>query len=391
MLKRSWPITLGIALGICLGVVVFKAMDHWNNPALADGREGRRAASQHSETFRYAAKVIAPAVVNITTTQRVAVHIPAQHFYDDQGLPFYKPPQIKEGMRPKGIGSGFIFDAKNGYILTNNHVVDGGDQWIVRLSDKRELQAKLVGSDSQTDVAVLQIDIGTGLTAAELGNSDDGCEVGDWVLAVGNPFGLLEQTVTAGIISAKGRKGIGLSNYEDFLQTDAAINMGNSGGPLVNLDGQVIGMNSAIYSKTGGYQGIGFAIPINQARKIADQIVHNQSHAVVRGWMGVTLKDIEPSDAKRLNLDYGVVVDGVYMKGPAHLSGILPGDILLKIENKPIRSTGDIPALVAEMRPGAKITVTAIRKEEGKSFEDKNFKVTIGNQPKDFGTKRNEE
>lgn len=385
LFTKSWPVTLGIVLGVCVGVFVSKTMDRWNLPALADGREGKRAAAAHSETFRYAAKVIQPAVVAITTTQRVKVRIAGQQFYNDQGLPFYRPPQIKEGMVPKGLGSGFIFDAKNGYILTNNHVVDGGDQWIVRLADKRQVEAKIVGTDAQTDVAVLQIDA-AGLTAAELGNSDEGCEVGDWVLAVGNPFGLLEQTVTAGIVSAKGRKGIGLSNYEDFLQTDAAINMGNSGGPLVNLDGQVIGMNSAIYSKTGGYQGIGFAIPVNQARKIADQLIHNQNHTVVRGWMGVTLKELAAADAARLNLEYGAVVDGVYMKGPAHVGGMLPGDILLRIENKPIRSSGDIPALVAEMKPGAKVTVAAIRKDKEESFH-----VIIGAQPKDWGTKKSEE
>jgi serine protease Do len=383
--NKSWHVTLGIILGVVVGVVVNKTMDHWTTPALADGREGRRAAVAHSETFRYAAKVIQPAVVAITTTQRVKVRVAGQQGFSDEGMPFYRAPQIKEGMVAKGLGSGFIFDAKNGYILTNNHVVDGGDGWIVRLADKRQVEAKLVGTDVQTDVAVLQID-SAGLTAAELGNSDEGCEVGDWVLAVGNPFGLLEQTVTAGIVSAKGRKGIGLSNYEDFLQTDAAINMGNSGGPLVNLDGQVIGMNSAIYSKTGGYQGIGFAIPINQARKIADQLIHNPNHAVVRGWFGVTLKELAQADATRLNLEYGAVVDGVYMKGPAHVGGLLPGDILLRIENRPIRSSGDIPALVAEMKPGAKVAVTAIRKDKEETFH-----VTIGAQPKDWGLKKNEE
>lgn len=383
--NKSWHVTLGIVLGVCVGVVVNKMMDHWGSPALAEGREGKRAATAHSETFRYAAKTIQPAVVAITTTQRVKVRVPGQQGFSDEGLPFYRPPQIKEGNAAKGLGSGFIFDAKNGYILTNNHVVDGGDGWIVRMADKRQVEARLVGTDAQTDVAVLQIE-GAGLTAAELGNSDEGCEVGDWVLAVGNPFGLLEQTVTAGIVSAKGRKGIGLSNYEDFLQTDAAINMGNSGGPLVNLDGQVIGMNSAIYSKTGGYQGIGFAIPINQARKIAEQIIHNPTHTVVRGWFGVTLKELSATEATRLNLEYGAVVDGVYMKGPAHQGGLLPGDILLRIENRPIRSSGDIPALVAEMKPGTRVNVSAIRKDK-----EATFAVTIGAQPKDWGLKRNEE
>ncbi|MEI6236155.1 MAG: trypsin-like peptidase domain-containing protein [Planctomycetota bacterium] len=383
--NKNWHVTLGIILGVVVGVVVNKSMDKWSSPALADGREGRKAAVAHSETFRYAAKVIQPSVVAITTTQRVKVRVAGERAFTDEGLPFYRPPQIKEGMVPKGLGSGFIFDAKNGYIMTNNHVVEGGDGWIVRMADKRQVEARLVGTDPQTDVAILQID-SSNITAAVLGNSDEGCEVGDWVLAVGNPFGLLEQTVTAGIVSAKGRKGIGLSNYEDFLQTDAAINMGNSGGPLVNLDGQVIGMNSAIFSKTGGYQGIGFAIPINQARKIADQLIHNPNHTVVRGWFGVTLKELTATDASRLHLEYGAVVDGVYMKGPAHQGGLLPGDILLSIESKPIRSSSDIPALVAEMRPGTKVTVSAIRKDREETFH-----VTIGSQPKDWGMKKNEE
>jgi serine protease Do len=382
-LKQSWPITLGIILGVCAGVFLNKGLEHWNWPAFADGR---RTASAHSETLRYAAKVIAPSVVNITSVQRVRMTQGGGYAFDDNGLPFYVKPQIKEGMYPRGVGSGFIFDAKNGFILTNNHVVDGGDSFIVRLADKREVDATLVGKDSQTDVAVLKINVG-GLVAAEFGNSDEGCEVGDWVLAVGNPFGLLEQTVTAGIISAKGRKNIGLmnTNYEDFLQTDAAINMGNSGGPLVNLEGQVIGMNSAIYSKTGGYQGIGFAIPINQARKIAEQLVRNGS--VVRGWLGVNLRELTPDEVKRVNRDYGALVDGVYFKSPAKTSGIIPGDVLLKIEGKPVRNSTDIPALVAEMKPGAEVTIQAIRS----NGEERTFKVQIGVQPKDWGIRKNTE
>ncbi|HLX62020.1 MAG TPA: trypsin-like peptidase domain-containing protein [Planctomycetota bacterium] len=384
-LKQSWPITLGIILGVAVGVFLAKGIDHWNSPAFADGREGRKAASQHSETFRYAAKVIAPAVVNITTVQKVRMQVGGNRFaFDQDGLPFYIQPQIKEGMVPKGVGSGFIFDAKNGFILTNNHVVEGGDGFIVRLADKREVEAKVIGTDSQTDVAVLKI-AANNLTAAELGNSDDGCEVGDWVLAVGNPFGLLEQTVTAGIISAKGRRGFGLANYEDFLQTDAAINMGNSGGPLVNLDGQVIGMNSAIYSKTGGYQGIGFAIPINQARKIADQLVRNG--AVVRGWLGVNLRELTPDDYSRIKLDYGAMVDGVYFRSPAKGAGIIPGDILLKIDGKPVRNSNDIPAMVAEMKPGTEVGIEALTSKG----EARTLRVQIGTQPKDWGIRKNSE
>src|SRR5262249_27537734 len=200
-----------------------------------------------------------------------------------------------------------------------------GTKWIVRLSDQREMEAKLIGTDPQTDVAVLQIPA-ENLTAAQLGDSD-ALEVGDWVLAVGNPFGLLEQTVTAGIISAKGRHGLGLSNYENYLQTDAAINMGNSGGPLVNLDGEVVGMNVAILSASGGYQGIGFAIPSNQFKEIARKLV--ASGKIVRGWLAVQTRDSKTS---------GAVLEAVQMNGPAHKAGLLPGDVITRFGDRDIRS-----------------------------------------------------
>jgi len=377
--RSSWAIPLGIAFGVVLGVVVSKLMDHWALPARADSTDGRKALVEQAASFRSAAKTAAPAVVAITTVARVRYQEGGGIDFDRFGAPFYKRPRIKEGQMPRGIGSGFVFDAAKGYILTNNHVVKDGDSFVVRLADKRELDAKLVGTDPQTDLAVLKVDA-AGLSAAPLGDSDT-VEVGDWVLAVGNPFGFLEQTVTAGIISAKGRRGMHLSNYEDYLQTDAAINQGNSGGPLVNVNGEVIGVNTAIISGTGGYQGVAFAIPINQAKKIASHLV--ASGAVVRGWMGVQVDELRPEEAKRLGMEGGAVLSGVFVRGPAHTAGLLPGDVLVKLDGKPVHSANDIRDTVAGMAPGAKVTLVVRRKDENKSLD-----VTLGQQPKDWGVNK---
>jgi serine protease Do len=378
--RRNWPVTIGIIMGVLLGVLLAKTLDHWVFPARADGANGKKAATEQAEIFRNASKLIGPSVVNITTLARVRFAEGGGLDFDDFGMPFYRRPRIKEGMQPRGLGSGFVFDAENGYILTNNHVVAGGEFFIVRLADKREVEAKLVGADPQTDVAVLKIE-GFDLNAAALGDSD-AAEVGDWVLAVGNPFGLLEQTVTAGIISAKGRRGLGLSNYEDYLQTDAAINQGNSGGPLVNLSGEVIGINTAIFSRSGGgYQGIGFAIPINQAKKIARKLIETGS--VKRGWMGVEVKDTSSPEKGIAQADTGTTVEGVYLRGPAQQAGLLPGDVLLEIDGKPVRNAGEMRDLVAEMEPGRKVDVRIKRKDESKTIS-----VTVGTMPKDWGNVR---
>ena len=377
--KHNWPLTAGIVLGVVLGVVVSKTMDHWITPVRADGRdghEGKKVATEQSEIFRYAAKTIAPTVVNVTTMQRKR-YVVGDGFWERQTI------QETKEFYPRGVGSGFVFDAANGYILTNNHVVSEGSAWVVRLSDKREIEATLVGTDPQTDVAVLKIDPAN-LTAAPLGNSEN-VEVGDWVLAVGNPFGMLEQTVTAGIISAKGRRGYGITNYEDFLQTDAAINMGNSGGPLVNLNGEVIGINTAIFSHSGGYQGVGFSIPINQARNIAQKLIKNGK--VTRGWLGVKVQEMTAPDAKRLNLPLGdgASVEGVFLGGPAKLAGILPGDILVEIDGKPVHGSDDIPNAVADMEPGTVVKVVFKRNDETKRAS-----LKVGVQPKDWQTKSRE-
>jgi serine protease Do len=379
-IKKRGSIRWTLIVGLLLGVSLKWSLDYVGSKVYADGTETKRAATDQAETFRNASKIIAPAVVAITSFQNVRYREGGGIVYDDMGMPFYRQPKIKEGQQPRGIGSGFIFDAENGYILTNNHVVAGAESFQVRLSDKRQLEAHLVGTDPQTDVAVLKIAPGQ-LTAAPLGDSD-ALQVGDWVLAAGNPFGLLEQTVTAGIISAKGRRGLGLSNYEDFLQTDAAINQGNSGGPLVNLNGEVIGINTAIFSNSKGYQGIGFAIPISQARSIAKKLI--KDGLVKRGWMGVEAQDLSAPEARRLGIPEGtgVSIEGVYMRGPAATAGLLPTDVLLQIDGKSVKSATDMRDLVSELEPGSKVELIVKRNDQNKTL-----KLTVGVQPKDWGVK----
>jgi serine protease Do len=373
--RHNWTMTLSLLLGVVLGVVVSKAMDAVPAPVFAEGT-GKPAVTETASLYRKAAKSIAPTVVAITTFERVQFREGGGFQRDRFGMPFYRAPRIKDGLQPRGVGSGFIFDSTNGYIMTNNHVVAEGDSYIVRTYDKKELEAKLIGTDPQTDIAVLKVDP-TNLTAAVLGDSDQ-VEVADPVLAVGNPFGLLEQTVTSGIISAKGRRGLNLTNYEDFLQTDAAINVGNSGGPLVNTNGEVIGVNTAIFSRSGGYQGIGFAIPINQARKIAQKLIKTGN--VVRGWMGVDPKDLTAQDMRRMKLEHGASVEGVFIGGPALKAGVQPGDILVEIGGKTVHGANDVKDLLADLEPGETVEVKLRRKEETLTL-----KVVVGQQPKDVG------
>lgn len=385
-------IFLSILLGAVVGVVVNKLMDGWPR-ALADGENasGKRQFTEQAETFRLAAKQIAPSVVAITSLKKVQKleGFTVEKRRDMLGyLRYYRLPKYAESMEPAGIGSGFIFDDKNGYILTNNHVVQEAEECIVKLHDKRELPAKVVGADPQTDLAVLKIEAEK-LNSAVLGDSDQ-VAVGDWVLAAGNPFGLLEQTITAGIISAKGRRNLHLNNYEDFLQTDAAINQGNSGGPLVNLSGEVIGINTAIFSKTGGYQGIGFAIPINQAKGIAARLV--KDGVVSRGWLGVEMQGLSADKAKRLNLveGMGLEVKAVHTKGPAYEGGLWPGDIVLAVNDREIRVGSELSTLIPDMEPGAKVSLKILRPEQ-RQYVPMTREVVLGRQPKDWGLKKDDD
>jgi len=315
---------------------------------------GAAAVNYIPASFADLAQKVKPGVVNISTV-RVIKESQDQFYYpfnDEFFRKFFGVPQ--GSFKSTSLGSGFVVD-KRGYILTNNHVVEKADQITVKLSNHKEYKAKVVGTDSETDVAVIKIDA-PDLTALVLGDSD-ALNVGDWVIAVGSPFGL-EQTVTQGIISAKGRI-IGAGPYDNFLQTDAAINPGNSGGPLVDMNGNVIGVNSAIASNTGGYEGVGFAIPINMAKKIYTDLV--KTGKVVRGWLGVGIQELTPGLAKHFKVKEGVLISQVYKDGPAWKAGLKTGDVVAEYQGKKVTSPRDLQEMTADTEVGTEVKLSIVR------------------------------
>ena len=322
------------------------------------------------------AKETIPAVVHIEVTQRQEVNNPFLPFENDPffhyffDVPHHMPRKFKREL--KGLGSGMIMDAQ-GHILTNNHVVAGANEIQVLLADGQYYPAKLVGTDPKTDLAVIQIKADENLPYVTFGDSDE-MKVGNWVVAIGAPQGL-DQTVTQGIISAKHRRGIlDPSSYQDYLQTDAAINPGNSGGPLLNLQGKVIGVNAAIVSESGGFEGIGFAIPSNMAVHIADALIKNGK--VERGWLGVSIRDLTPGLQKsmKLNVSKGALITEVVKGGPADEAGLQKNDVVTAYQGKEIPDASSLQNQVANTSIGQEITLTVFRK--GKS---RDVKVTIGN------------
>jgi serine protease Do len=280
----------------------------------------------------------------------------------------------EEDVPREGSGSGVIV-SEDGYILTNNHVISEAAEITVIYGEGDRYDAKVVGADPRTDLAVIKIDA-KNLPAAKLGNSDN-IEVGEWVLAVGNPFEL-QNTVTAGIISARGRSNVGLADYEDFIQTDAAINPGNSGGPLVNLDGEVIGINTAIATRTGGNMGIGFAIPINMAKQIMAQLIDKGK--VTRGWLGVYIQPVTPELKAQFNLKStdGALIADVTSGGPAEKAGIKHGDVIVGFQGEEIEDTNHLRNMVAATEVGTSADVTVVR--DGR---EKTVKVKIGELPEE--------
>ncbi len=264
--------------------------------------------------------------------------------------------------KQEGLGSGSIIDGQ-GHILTNNHVVGDADKITVRLTDGREFDAKLVGTDPLSDIAVIKIK-GLNLPQMPLGDSDE-VRVGESVIAIGNPFGL-SYTVTMGIVSAKGRSNVGIVDYENFIQTDAAINPGNSGGPLINLQGQIIGVNTAIFTKSGGYQGIGFAVPVNMAQHIMNELISEGK--VSRGWLGVGIQDVTPDLAKNFGLEknQGALIASVMPKSPAAKAGVKQGDVIVQFGGRRIIDSSHLRNTVANTKPGSKISVELIRKGKSK-------------------------
>lgn len=322
--------------------------------AAADRATGASLAT----SFAGAVETAAPAVVNVNTAKVISQRNPTlwddpffRRFFGDEDLP--EPRKRREA----SLGSGVIV-SDEGYILTNNHVVAEADEIQVALRDGRTAQAKVVGTDPESDIAVLKVELKS-LPAITLGHSDN-LRVGDVVLAIGNPYGV-GQTVTMGIVSATGRDRLGISTFENFIQTDAAINPGNSGGALVNAQGQLVGINTAIFSGTGGSQGIGFAIPVSIAKQISHQII-SYGHAV-RGWLGIEIQDITPALAESFDLKEprGVVVAGVLRDGPAQKAGLKAGDVILEIEGKPVDDGRQAMNAIAEARPGAKLELKVQR------------------------------
>jgi Do/DeqQ family serine protease len=300
-------------------------------------------------------KVI-PGVVNIASEGRVQVSDP---FFDDPMLrKFFGLPDTPRSERTQSLGSGVILDARKGYILTNNHVIEHADKITVKLNDGRTYQAKLIGADSESDVAVIQIPA-ENLVAVPIGDSDK-LRVGDFVVAIGSPFGL-GQTVTSGIVSALGRSGLGIEGYEDFIQTDASINPGNSGGALVNLRGQLVGINTAILSRSGGNIGIGFAIPINMADTVMQQLITHGE--VQRGQLGVNIQDLTPQLAQAFNIQarQGAVVTRVTPGSAAEKAGVQSGDVIVGVDGQPIRDALHLRNTIGLLTVGQKIKLEILR------------------------------
>lgn len=318
-------------------------------------------------SLRSAAKRASAAVVSITTS-KAAVKNP------HAGDPWFKFFYGDQGAEPQGgLGSGVIVSS-SGYILTNNHVVQGADDIEVFLNDSRSTRAKVIGTDPDTDLAILKIDLDR-LPVILLGNSDD-LQVGDQVLAIGNPFGV-GQTVTSGIVSALGRNQLGINTFENFIQTDAAINPGNSGGALVDTQGNLLGINTAIYSRSGGSMGIGFAIPVSTAKQVLESIVKDGQ--VTRGWIGVEPNDLsaELAETFEVKTKTGVIITGVLQNGPAAQAGIRPGDVIVGIGGKPVANVTQLLASVSALKPGTPTAFSIERKNAAMSVD-----VTPGLRPK---------
>ena len=314
---------------------------------------------------------VGPSVVNIRTLEKAKPASAAGGGTEEQMLEFFRrfgipvPPNMPRSPRPdrgqpdedqpRGVGSGFVLSS-DGFVMTNAHVVEGADEVIVTLTDKREFKAKIIGSDKRSDVAVVKIDA-SGLTAVKIGDANR-MRVGEWVMAIGSPFGL-ENTVTAGIVSAKQRD---TGDYLPFIQTDVAINPGNSGGPLINMRGEVIGINSQIYSRSGGFQGISFAIPIDEAIRVSDQL--RSTGRVTRGRIGVQIDQVSKEIAESIGLGrpQGALVRGVEAGAPADKAGIEAGDIITRFDGKVIEKSSDLPRLVGNVKPGTRSPITVFRR-----------------------------
>lgn len=367
-------IGLLVAITVVSPIILAK-LGFWDNShASAKFQKPNDPINYHDAPTSYAQAIsrAAPAVVSIHSTKEISKEINPlmrdpffRYFFGDLRN------QIPQEMQ-SGVGSGVIVTT-DGYVLTNNHVISDADQITVKLPDGRSTKAKVVGTDLETDLAILKVNL-PNLPVIAIGNSEN-LRVGDIVFAIGNPYGV-GQTVTHGIISATRRNDLGISTFENFIQTDAAINPGNSGGALIDAHGNLIGINNAIYTRTGGFQGIGFAIPISSATEVMHQLI-DQGH-VIRGWLGISLSKI--TDDLRKSLNYpkgeGAVIAGVIRGGPAYNSGLRPGDIIINVDGKEVKNANDVLSLTAKLKPDTAYPIAIVR-----NGETLDFRVVAGKRP----------
>jgi serine protease DegQ len=392
-MHKLWLIfaqTATVCLGILFVVITFKPewlnrMSAVQGPQVTIVREPAPervslAPAVHSTTsYREAVKRAMPAVVSIYTTKEVKRH----PFLNDPLFRRFFGNQLDlSPQRSAGLGSGVIVSA-NGYILTNNHVVDAADEIEVAVTGGKRYPAKVVGADPETDVAVVRI-AATQLPTISFGD-DNNLRLGDVVLAIGNPLGV-GQTVTMGIVSGLRRSGLGINTFENFIQTDAAINQGNSGGALIDSSGNLVGINSAILSQTGGSIGIGFAIPVSTAKLMMDQLI--ATGTVTRGWIGVEAQDVTPelADSLKLASSDGVIIAGLAKSGPADKAGMKLGDVLVAVEGKPVPDSGAMLNLIAQLTPGQKANFK-VRRNSG----DADLVIVVGRRPKPVKAEQPEE
>ena len=360
-MKRLWLLfaqTVTVLVAVWFVLITLKPewvqRPSWNTDLqVFEVAPGAISPTVSAGSLSFAAKKASPAVVSINTSQKAGLEKNKdpwfRYFFGDQ-----------DDSAQTGLGSGVIVSPQ-GYILTNNHVVEAADEILVMLNDGRQTQAKVIGTDPETDLAVLKVNLDK-LPVMVMNNSEQ-VQVGDIVLAIGNPFGV-GQTVTSGIISALGRNQLGINTFENFIQTDAAINPGNSGGALVDVQGNLLGINTAIYSKSGGSMGIGFAIPVSIAKQVLEGIV--KDGLVTRGWIGVEPTELTPELAQTFNVSRqeGVIITGVLQTGPAFKAGIRPGDMLLSVNDHKVQNVAELLAQVSLLKPGVDAQLKILRKEQ---------------------------
>jgi serine protease Do len=371
MSKKILWIPIILFFGFLLGGITYYFINKTSVPAYnVFVPNVPRHIEETSRAFSEIVKVVSPSVVNISSIKVIKKKSPFDDFFDF----FHPSPDKDKKWKEQSLGSGVIVSS-DGYIVTNNHVIEQSDEIKVTLFDKRVFKAKVVGVDPKSDIAIIKID-SKGLPTINWGDSNN-LQVGEFVLAIGNPFGL-SHTVTMGIISAVGRANVGIADYEDFIQTDAAINPGNSGGPLVNIRGELIGINTAIFSRTGGFQGIGFSVPSNMVRFIMNQLINEGK--VTRGWLGITIQDLTPEIAQKfeLNAYEGVLVSDVTKGGPAHKAGIIRGDIIVEFDGKKVSDVAALKNMVAQSKIGSSVNLRIIRQNKETSL-----KVIIKELPSD--------